>query len=711
MLTERSKALLSSLLTNDDPVPVASLSQLFKVSNRTVRYDLDKIDDWLKSNMLPQLVRKPNRGVEFVRDSQSRQNALARLGGRDFRYYVLSAQERTKVIIAELLQKKDYVTIDQLAEKVAVSRSTMINDLAGVKGWLTGYGLQLVPLRRYGMRVVGEEKDLRRCVVDFLNEHLTLTEALELIKPPAIAGGQDRSGESNLLAQLDVTVIEESVRRIESELGIVFSDVAFTNLVLHMALAIRRLQLGRIIDMPKTELDGLRHHSQFAVVTAVAKDMSERLGVAMPEDEIGYITQHVLASGVSSAEKDEVPIDLQMVVCNLISGVGYRLRVDFASDQQLFQGLAAHIAPAIERLVRGLPIRNPYLKELQTYQRELYEVVGQCAATVLAGRDAPLSPDEIGFLAMHFGAALERRLLGRVLPAVLVVCGTGAGTASLLSSRLRSNFNLNIVDNVAVHQVKDVLKATKVDLIISTIPLADTGVKTVCVTPFLTPRDMNELRSVLRDKCSPDFSVDSVLEIVDRHCTILDQKALVWELTAYFGDPGAGGKARDGEPALRLGDVLTEEFVSLDVLAENWEAAVITAGDLLVRSGAVEPLYVANMVAAIKQLGPYVVIAPGVALPHASNAAGVRRLAVSCVRLARPVVFGKPENDPVDLLFSFATPDKVSHRRILQELGRLLGDDAAMKRLRQAGNVDGFLAVIRDFWRQETRKGSKEEDV
>jgi mannitol/fructose-specific phosphotransferase system IIA component (Ntr-type)/transcriptional regulatory protein LevR len=487
------------------------------------------------------------------------------------------------------------------------------------------------------------------------------------------------------------------VRQIETDLGMVFADVAFANLVLYLALAIRRLQLGKNINMPTVDLDSLKSSLHFEVVENVTKALSERLRIAIPEAEVGYLTQHVLASGVLSNEKSEVSIDLQLAVCNLIGAVGQRLGTVLTSDQQLFEGLTSHIGPAMQRLGRGFVVSNPYLHELRTNHQVMYEVVAECATAAFGSHGVSLPQEEIGFLTLHFGAALERRLLAQAMPAVLVVCGTGVGTASLLSSRLRSNFILKIVGLVAAHKVNELLKSTQVDLIVSTVPLADVEVKTVLVSPFLTPKDVNELRAVLDDRRSPNLSLEDVLQIIGKHCTILDRQGLVRELIRYSSELDVGNKMRADQPLLHLQDALTREYVSIGNTAARWEDAVTIAGTLLVSSGAVELVYVANMIAAIRQFGPYVVIAPGVALPHASSAEGVNKVAISCLRLSTPVVFGHPQNDPVDLLFCFATPDKVSHQLILQELGRLLADAATVKKLRKARSVAAFLNVVREF--------------
>lgn len=116
---------------------------------------------------------------------------------------------------------------------------------------------------------------------------------------------------------------------------------------------------------------------------------------------------------------------------------------------------------------------------------------------------------------------------------------------------------------------------------------------------------------------------------------------------------------QDGMP-LRLSDLLTPETIQLDRQAANWREAVQLAGSLLLKTGAITPAYVDAMVRVVAELGPYMVVAPGIALAHARPEDGVKRACMSLVRLSSLVEFGS-ENDPVDLVLAFKAVDKAMH--------------------------------------------------
>jgi PTS system ascorbate-specific IIA component len=144
-----------------------------------------------------------------------------------------------------------------------------------------------------------------------------------------------------------------------------------------------------------------------------------------------------------------------------------------------------------------------------------------------------------------------------------------------------------------------------------------------------------------------------------------------------------------------LGASLASASIALGEAIADREAAVRRSGDLLVAGGRVDPAYTEEMLAVLDEYGPYIVLAPGVALAHARPSASVHGVAFSVLTLEPPVAFGHPENDPVRLVVGMAAPDDESHVEALRELAELLGDDARRDRLVSAQSTEEVLSVVR----------------
>lgn len=145
-----------------------------------------------------------------------------------------------------------------------------------------------------------------------------------------------------------------------------------------------------------------------------------------------------------------------------------------------------------------------------------------------------------------------------------------------------------------------------------------------------------------------------------------------------------------------LADYISSEMIRLQVKAKNWEEAVRAGGALLVASGKVEKRYVDAMVNAVNELGPYMVLAPGLALAHSRPEDGVKEICMSIINLASPVEFGSKENDPVYVVISFGGVDHESHIGMLRELAVFLMDEEHQKFLKEATSVEEMLEAFRN---------------
>jgi mannitol/fructose-specific phosphotransferase system IIA component (Ntr-type) len=146
-----------------------------------------------------------------------------------------------------------------------------------------------------------------------------------------------------------------------------------------------------------------------------------------------------------------------------------------------------------------------------------------------------------------------------------------------------------------------------------------------------------------------------------------------------------------------LADYIDESMIKLQVKAKDWQDAVRQGGALLLAAGKCEPRYVDAMVDAVETMGPYMVLAPGLALAHARPEDGVLKLGMSVITLATPVEFGSEQNDPVSLIISFGGVDKESHIGMLQSLARFLMVEENQEFLRRATSVPEVLEAFKNY--------------
>lgn len=146
--------------------------------------------------------------------------------------------------------------------------------------------------------------------------------------------------------------------------------------------------------------------------------------------------------------------------------------------------------------------------------------------------------------------------------------------------------------------------------------------------------------------------------------------------------------------SLSLSGMLTSKTVRAMVTVESWEEATDFVGGILLKAGLILPRYILAMKQALKDMGSYAVIAPGIVLLHARPEDGVVSPCLGLITLSDPVPFGHSENDPVDIVVAIGAVDKKAHVVALQQLAKLLGDPAKLQRIRSAESDSSLLEIF-----------------
>jgi PTS system ascorbate-specific IIA component len=126
----------------------------------------------------------------------------------------------------------------------------------------------------------------------------------------------------------------------------------------------------------------------------------------------------------------------------------------------------------------------------------------------------------------------------------------------------------------------------------------------------------------------------------------------------------------------------------------NWEEAINKVGNLLVENKITNNKYTYRMIKAIKDLGPYIVIAPGIGIAHSSPGSDVLKNGLVLMVSQQPIVFNS-HNDPVHLLFGMAAKDSNQHIDSLVQVAKLLEDEDIVKKALKAKSVEQLAALFK----------------
>jgi mannitol/fructose-specific phosphotransferase system IIA component (Ntr-type) len=145
-----------------------------------------------------------------------------------------------------------------------------------------------------------------------------------------------------------------------------------------------------------------------------------------------------------------------------------------------------------------------------------------------------------------------------------------------------------------------------------------------------------------------------------------------------------------------LQHLLTMEMMQLQHTVTDWQAAIRLAGHPLVRIGAVHKRYVQAMIDNVLTFGPYVALAPKIALPHARPEQGALQIGMSLLTLRESVYFDN-SNNPIQLMVAFSAIDQTSHLQALAQLSNLLSDRNAVEQIIGATDKQIVLQVLQQY--------------
>jgi ascorbate PTS system EIIA or EIIAB component len=131
----------------------------------------------------------------------------------------------------------------------------------------------------------------------------------------------------------------------------------------------------------------------------------------------------------------------------------------------------------------------------------------------------------------------------------------------------------------------------------------------------------------------------------------------------------------------QLADAFGLNSIAIRDSVNDRSEAITIAGELLVASGRAKPEYIQSMLDAIETHGPYIVIAPGIALAHGKPSDGVEQTGISLLLLKQAVEFKHSQNDPVQLVFGLAAIDHDSHLALMAELAEFLSEPSNVNSL------------------------------
>lgn len=386
------------------------------VSTRTIRNYIKQLNsDW---NGTAELVNERGKGLRLLINNQNLfDHYLEKLNKE--RILQDSPQKRLAAII-DCLLNNDIITLDEIAMRLNIGRTTLVNELKKATVSLESYSLSIAGKQNEGMHLTGNELNLRFFILDHVFEYLYGDYPLdEDIKEELI----------NVIDQYDLECTTQS------------------RLMQSITIMLDRLLKGYAILKVEDKYKALLKSKDFQIATELARVIEKGLPINIPIQEVLFITLPIAGRRTPTNNRTMAEIKITDEIDNLLERIfdrlGFRKEIIYEKGE-FFEDLQYHITFMLNRLMFNIRLKNPLLNDVNQKYPLAYKMAEIAGKVIKEKYELEVSEDELGYLAFYFSVYIAQTdVKVRTLQKVAVVCGTGRGTSKLISIQLQRVLHQN----------------------------------------------------------------------------------------------------------------------------------------------------------------------------------------------------------------------------------------------------------------------------
>lgn len=656
---------------------IGELENLSNSSRRTILSDILRINEALSHLLLPN-IRIENDLIRVPAISSGELLGHVDISSRSY----IFQHERLDMIILYLLLYPDYISNYHLQDLLRMSKNSVVADLKDIRELLKNQSISLQYTRSEGYYLEGTGSQLRQLLERTIEKLMRLESGRFIL---------DYVLKECRIATKDVAIFSQ-IRMLSEkyQLTFIFENVKIVSLVMAVLNEIE------IEGDYQVNQEYYRNIKKTALLKLVEELEEEYPRLAKERD---YILSRLAGCLQGNLDLYPDPTVVQ-IMDEIIKQVKANTGLEFPIGIPFRKNLYAHLYASYYRLLFNISLHNPLTHQIKREYGSLYELIRRSLKPLEEMTGKQLYSDEIAYFTIHFGGYLQAKVKRREANDLraMIVCPNGVSTSLILQSELEKIFPRMEFQSISRSHFKtvDKLERDDVQVIFSTTHLESQD-KVFLVKPLMTSIEKILLKrrvyEYLRLEKEDVVSIDELMGIVAKYTTIKNEEGLKNELIHYLF-------AQNNQQLLggdSLTDLLKEELIQQVDSVSTWQDAVGLAAQPLLAYGYIEESYIQAMIASINETGPYIVLAPKVAVPHASPDAGVHQLGISLLQVKEPVDFSEDDDDDdkkVQLIFVLAAVDSTAHLRALQELALILDDEEAIDSLVAASDSREILAII-----------------
>ena len=509
--TPRIQQILRIMLNSRGPVNKQDIADDIGVSKRTVQREFEYLELCIKKYGL-KLENHKGKGVEIKGNPETIEKLREDLGDQQYPD-AADRDGRRRRLLFELLRDRTPHKLFYYSQMLGVSEATAGNDMDALYPWLEESRLGIVKRPGYGVILEGDERDYRDAMRRFIEETAGQSDAYSSgditgeIFAEALLDAAD-SGIYSLLEGDTVRRVDKVLRGLNEPKILQLADSAYAGLVIHISIVIERLQQGAALKSVPPEMGNLEFWDDYDLAVRILEAMEKEFEISIPRGELSYVLLHIRGAKMAyTGEEQEFPADLGddrllPMIDRMIDVYNKDIANELKEDEEFLRGLLVHLRPVLVRLSTGLRIHNPILEDIKEEYADIFEACRRAAQVITEETGYEVNEEEVGFLAMHFGAAQERVRENKQYTRKVnigIVCASGFGVARLMMTRLKDKLGDKAILKAYGKGEINQYVITGTDFFVSTMNLDQLPVDYLQVSPLIPPKDLYKIEYKLED--------------------------------------------------------------------------------------------------------------------------------------------------------------------------------------------------------------------
>ena len=663
MLNNREIKILE-IFSSSEEVFIKQLKEKFGISERMVRYDIEKINFVLSIFNIKPIYR--SKSGTFKLDCDSKINKIKDIVKETEPVTIEKRRNLIKLLLITAVKK---INISDLMEKFDTSRITINSDFNRIKKEFEEKEIKLNTKK--GIILEGKISNLIKYRVEKISECLNY---FKNIKNKTIYGMKIEEIFKENLGIEEVKTLSDFLKKVLSKLNFSATDENYKTMLSYIILLQSENFHEEINNFICVDGGIIKEWDEYDTIKKEVKNYG--LNEIFKEQDIFIITDLVIK--ISSCNKDsqfyENWIDIDILVKNLIENINNRLDVDISKDRLLFEYLRQHLNPFFYRVKNEYTLNDKFIQDLEFTKNNLFYLIKE-SLNILTNILKKNIPDkEIFLLTLHFQASIERVANNNMkVKRIIIISTLGYGISQILVDNISSLFNVEIVAVTPYFKLKETLLNNKnIDYIITTMDIEDKNsydIPILKVNPIFTIEDRKKMLDVGFVSNNKKVLISELIEIIEEEAKIRNKEKLIKKLENKM----KGRIINDIVEKEEEKDIITDESIIFNYDGKNIEEAVKYTCSLLEKKGYISSSYTKSILDILRNHASYMIIHNGIILPHSKNKNNVFKTSGILLELKNEFELN---GNAIKYIFTFAIKDKEKElNRVSKIINKIFKDE------------------------------------